>query len=170
MAVISVTVGGFMNGQAGSGEAGYRPDGTGPGSDITPGTAVGQAGGEECTQVVDTETDEEVSDPNPGFGHGGIDVSFNPDQGHEAVGVPDDEVNEVSEDTALGAGLQAPPAARGGARLRHRRLTLGQVCAPAGVKCQRCERSLVRREQLGQEHLLRSEKQEFQEYLDCRLG
>ena len=169
MAVISVTVGGFMNGQAGSGEAGFGPDGAGPGRDITPGTAVGQAGGEETAQVVDTETEEENIDPNPGTGREVIEVSFSPDQGLEAVGVTDEDVIEVGEDTAQGAGLQAPPAARGGARHRHRRLTLGQVCAPAGVKCQRCERSLRRREQLGQEHLLTSEKQEFQEYLDCRL-
>ena len=169
MAVISVTVGGFMSGQAGSGEAGFRPEGTGPGRDITPGTAVGQAGGEENTQEVDTENEEEVIDPNPGFGRGAIDVSIIPDQGLDAVGVPDGEDIEASEDTALGAGLQAPPAARGGARLRHRRLTLGQVCAPAGSKCHRCARALERREQLGQEHLLRTERLKFQDYLDCRL-
>ena len=136
----------------------------GPRRDVTPGQAVGQAGGEAVRQSVDIVTGDGEESSYSGSEHGAIEVHPIPDQGNGTVGVTAGEERERDEEAAHGAGLQAPPAAR----RRERVITpLGRVCEPyqGGVACGRCRLATVRRQLRRQHHLLRRQCNEFQIFI-----
>ena len=160
--IVDITV--FDTGENWRQETGLGPISSrqGPRHDVTPGLAVGQAGGEAVIQSVDNVTGEGEESSYSGTEHGAIEVCPTSDQECETVGVTEGEENH--EEAAHGAGLQAPPAARGRVRVI---TPLGRVCEPyhGGVACGRCRLATVRRQIRRQHHLLRRQNAAFQTFL-----